>query len=64
MIALHAALGNKAAEKGMSYMTEEREEGDAPYWAIIAENGGGLCSPGSCPLKLPALASYVLCLHA
>ena len=59
-----AALGNKAAEKGMSYMTQDKEERDAPYWTIIAENGGGLCPPCSCTLKLPALASHVLRLHA
>ena len=40
------------------------EELDAPFWTIIAKNGGGLCPPGSCTLKLPALASHVLCLHA
>jgi len=47
-----AALGNKAAEKGTSYMTQDREERDAPYWTIIAENGGGLGPPGSCAIML------------
>jgi len=28
------------------------------YWAIIAENGGGLCPPGFCPLKLPTSCAY------
>ena len=37
-----AALGNEAAAKGMSYMTQDKEEREFPYWTIIAENAGGL----------------------
>ena len=36
------ALGNEAAAKGMSYMTQDKEELEWPYWTIIAENAGGL----------------------
>ena len=37
-----AALGNEAAAKGMSYMTQDKEEREFPFWTIIAENAGGL----------------------
>ena len=40
-----AALGNTAAEKGVSYMTKNEEGSHATYWSIISENGGGACTP-------------------
>jgi len=46
------ALGNESAAKGMSYMTQEREALEFPFWTIIAENAGGLSllriSPSPC----------------
>ena len=47
----------------MCYMTQDKEQQDAPYWSIIAEHAGGLTPPGS-TLKHPALASHVQGLHA